>query len=181
MCVCLSLHTVLMPFYSQHFPHSLISHRNIWKRVKIHFWKYCLLLIFWRTSWRQKVMNTPLFNMPAYPQTYNPHSTHTQLAHIHTYSEMWTKMSLPPSDGVMKPWPLERQKYLHTPVNTGPSAARAVLSRERERSIRRRETASDWREHSTMCLAYCLHFDSKQEITSFVKEESSRSNCINYI
>lgn len=41
-------------------------------------------------------------------------------------SEMWTKTSLPPSDGVIKPWPLEREKYLHTPVNRGPSAARAV-------------------------------------------------------
>lgn len=27
----------------------------------------------------------------------------------------------------MKPWPLEREKHLHTPVNTGPSDARAVL------------------------------------------------------
>lgn len=36
-------------------------------------------------------------------------------------------MSLPPSEGVMKPWPLEREKYLHTPENTGPSAARADL------------------------------------------------------
>lgn len=34
-------------------------------------------------------------------------------------------MSLPPSEGVMKPWPLEREKHLHTPENTGPSAARA--------------------------------------------------------
>lgn len=38
-------------------------------------------------------------------------------------------MSLPPSDGVMKPWPLEREKHLHTPVNTGPCDARAVLHR----------------------------------------------------
>lgn len=40
---------------------------------------------------------------------------------------MWTKMSWPPSDGLMKPWPLEREKHLHTPMNTGPSEARAVL------------------------------------------------------
>lgn len=54
------------------------------------------------------------------------------LIHLHilktdTYSEMWTKMSLPPSDGVRKPWPLEREKHLHTPVNTGPCDALAVL------------------------------------------------------
>lgn len=39
-------------------------------------------------------------------------------------------MSAPPSDGVTNPWPLEREKYLHTPVNTGPSDARAVLHRK---------------------------------------------------
>lgn len=55
----------------------------------------------------------------------NPQSTHT-----HTYSEIWTKMSAPPSDGVINPWPLEREKYLHMPVNTGPSDARAVLHRK---------------------------------------------------
>lgn len=44
-------------------------------------------------------------------------------------SEMCTKTSLPPSEGVMKPCPLEREKHLHTPVNTGPSAARAVAEK----------------------------------------------------
>lgn len=33
-----------------------------------------------------------------------------------THSEMCRKMSGPPSAGVMKPWPLERQKHLHTPL-----------------------------------------------------------------
>ncbi|TNN61622.1 hypothetical protein EYF80_028127 [Liparis tanakae] len=39
-------------------------------------------------------------------------------------------MSSPPSDGVMKPWPFEREKHLHTPVEAGPSDARAVLQGE---------------------------------------------------
>lgn len=60
--------------------------------------------------------------------SYKIHTTiHLQVLKMDTYSEMWTKISLPPSDGVMKPWPLEREKHLHTPVNTGPSAALAVL------------------------------------------------------
>ena len=37
-----------------------------------------------------------------------------------THSEMCRKMSGPPSAGVMKPWPLDRQKHLQTPLYTGP-------------------------------------------------------------
>lgn len=33
-----------------------------------------------------------------------------------THSEMCRKMSGPPSAGVMKPWPLDRQKHLQTPL-----------------------------------------------------------------
>lgn len=41
-------------------------------------------------------------------------------------------MSGPPSAGVMKPWPLERQKHLQTPLQTGPCEARTVLAEGQE-------------------------------------------------
>lgn len=44
-----------------------------------------------------------------------------------THSEIWTKMSSPPLEGRMKPWPCDREKFLHTPLNTGPEWARTVL------------------------------------------------------
>lgn len=44
-----------------------------------------------------------------------------------TYSEMWTKISSPSFCGVMKPWPLPRQKDLMVPFSTGFSRARADL------------------------------------------------------
>ena len=40
-----------------------------------------------------------------------------------TYSEMCTKISFPPSSGVIKPWPLFRQNSLQTPVCSGDSDA----------------------------------------------------------
>lgn len=45
----------------------------------------------------------------------------------YTHSEIWTKMSSPPLEGRMKPWPCDREKFLHTPLNTGPEWARTVL------------------------------------------------------
>lgn len=39
-------------------------------------------------------------------------------------------MSSEPFSGVMKPWPWERENCLHTPLNTGPAEARAVLGGE---------------------------------------------------
>lgn len=42
---------------------------------------------------------------------------------------MCRKMSGPPSAGVMKPWPLERQKHLQTPLQTGPCEARTVAEK----------------------------------------------------
>lgn len=40
----------------------------------------------------------------------------TRPARPPTHSEMCRKMSGPPSAGVMKPWPLDRQKHLQTPL-----------------------------------------------------------------
>lgn len=48
-----------------------------------------------------------------------------------THSEMWTKMSSPPWEGRMNPWPWDLEKFLHTPLNTGPDLARTVLQRKR--------------------------------------------------
>lgn len=76
-----------------------------------------------------------------------------------TYSEMWTKISLPPSDGVMKPWPLEREKYLHTPVNTGPCDALAVLRRtttEKTSSMDKKKTENRWAAQKMLFLGSCL-------------------------
>jgi len=44
-----------------------------------------------------------------------------------THSEMWTKISSPPWDGWMKPWPCDLEKFLHVPLKTGPEWARTVL------------------------------------------------------
>lgn len=52
-------------------------------------------------------------------------------------SEMCTKMSLPPSAGVMNPWPLDREKYLQTPLKVGPCDARAVAEQVRARRVGR--------------------------------------------
>lgn len=65
---------------------------------------------------------------------------HLHILKTDTYSEMWTKISLPPSDGVMKPWPLEREKHLHMPVNKGPCDALVVLRQtttEKKHHLRR--------------------------------------------
>lgn len=45
---------------------------------------------------------------------------------------MWTKMSSPPWEGRMKPWPCDLEKFLHTPLNTGPEWARTVLQAKRQ-------------------------------------------------
>lgn len=46
---------------------------------------------------------------------------------------MWTKMSSPPWEGRMNPWPWDLEKFLHIPLNTGPDLARTVLQRNRRR------------------------------------------------
>lgn len=51
-----------------------------------------------------------------------------------THSEIWTKMSSPPLEGRTKPWPCDREKFLHTPLNTGPEWARTVLQTGTEES-----------------------------------------------
>lgn len=43
---------------------------------------------------------------------------------------MWTKMSSPPCEGRMNPWPWDLEKFLHTPLKTGPDLARTVLQRQ---------------------------------------------------
>ena len=42
---------------------------------------------------------------------------------LHTYSDMWTKMSVSPLSGTINPWPLALQKFLHIPVWRGESEA----------------------------------------------------------
>lgn len=79
---------------------------------------------------------------------------HLNILKTDTYSEMWTKISLPPSDGVMKPWPLEREKYLHTPVNTGPCDALAVLWRTTTEKTSSMEKKSKKQMSSTKNLVF---------------------------
>lgn len=51
-------------------------------------------------------------------------------------SEMWTKMSSPPWEGWMKPWPCDLEKFLHTPLNTGPEWARTDLQVKRKTAVK---------------------------------------------
>lgn len=57
-----------------------------------------------------------------------------------THSEMWTKMSSPPWEGRIKPWPWDLEKFLQTPLKTGPDLALTVLQEGTETQEERRET-----------------------------------------
>lgn len=70
-----------------------------------------------------------------------------------THSEMWTKMSSPPWQGWMKPWPCDLEKFLHTPLNTGPEWARTVLQEKTEKQ----EVSYRSHKHSHLSTTCCCN------------------------